>query len=210
MLKSQFIQKVTRRRLSEEDHLDLLPEGRGLSSQAKNHAVNICQAAVGIHCFSDRHDHLSLILIKRSEYDGKHSGQIAFPGGKMEASDPNLEYTARRECFEELGISNNCGILVRALTPVYIPVSNFEMTPFLFYHDTKPAITVNALEVVQVIELPILKLVHELPVINKDLVLAKNSLFQKSVPGFQFGEHWIWGATALVLNQLKKCLMEAS
>lgn len=202
---STYLDRLTHSPLSEDDHLPLLPSGRTLSSQAKQGSIQIRQASVGIHCFPNEDDALSIFLIQRSEYDGKHSGQIAFPGGKMDTSDPNLEFTARRECYEELGIPLEAGILIRPLTPVYIPVSNFEMTPFLFFHESKPAVSLNVREVVECIEMPLPELVHNIPIIHRELPLENNSLFQRKVPGFQFGSYWIWGATALVLNQLKTC-----
>src|SRR3989339_1430524 len=48
-----------------------------------------------------------LLLIRRNTYDGVHSGQIAFPGGKRDSEDPDLIATACREAFEELGITRD-------------------------------------------------------------------------------------------------------
>lgn len=202
---STYLDRLARRPLSEEDHRPLLPSGRTLSSQAKQGSAQIRQASVGVHCFPNDEKNLAILLIQRSEYDGKHSGQIAFPGGKMDPNDPDLEFTARRECYEELGIPMETGQLIRPLTPVYIPVSHFEMTPFLFFHASKPELTLNPREVVASFELPLVDLIHKVPIIHRELPLENNSLFQRKVPGFQFGSYWIWGATALVLNQLKTC-----
>jgi 8-oxo-dGTP pyrophosphatase MutT (NUDIX family) len=142
-------------------------------------------------------------LIQRSEYQGKHSGQIAFPGGKMEIDDPDLVHTARRECFEEVGISMHEGELIRSLSPVYIPVSNFKMTPYFFYHEKCPTLQLNEREVQQIIPLSLESLAHQLPIEHRTLEIEVNSLFTREVPGFSHGPHWIWGATALVLQQLR-------
>ena len=200
-----FISYFKHIELTEDDHLPMLPMGRTRSSEALKIMKSPRESAVGIHCFPCAAGKLSIFLIQRSEYQGKHSGQIAFPGGKMDPSDPNLAFTARRECYEELGIPMEAGKLIRPLTPVYIPVSNFEMTPFLFFHESKPAVSLNVREVVECIEMPLPELVHNIPIIHRELPLESNSLFQRKVPGFQFGSYWIWGATALVLNQLKTC-----
>ena len=65
-------------------------------------------AAVAIH-FYQKDANWQFILIERSTYNGQHSGQMAFPGGKPEPNDPHLEFTARRESFEEIGIPLHLG-----------------------------------------------------------------------------------------------------
>ena len=59
------------------------------------------KAAVGIHLYLHQEE-WHFLLIERSSYDGKHSAQMAFPGGKPESTDLHLEHTARRESEEEL------------------------------------------------------------------------------------------------------------
>ena len=137
--------------INESDHLAMLPAGRTLSSEALKTMDAHRESAVGIHCYKNQEAHYEILLIQRSEYQGKHSGQIAFPGGKMEHDDPDLRYTARRECHEEIGITPEAGDFIRSLSPVYIPVSNFKMTPFFFYHENPPALQLNEREVQQII-----------------------------------------------------------
>jgi 8-oxo-dGTP pyrophosphatase MutT (NUDIX family) len=204
----EFLTRIAQAHLKEEDHLGMLPNGRKLSSEAKQFSPKIRQAAVGVHCYPNGNSDLNLLLIQRSEYDGKHSGQIAFPGGKMEPSDLDLEFTARRECLEELGIPMDQGQLIRALTPVFIPVSHYEMHPFLFFHHAAPSVLLDTREVVRCMELSLFDLAFRVSVVHRELPLEQNSLFQRSVPGFQHGDCWIWGATALVLNQLKRCIID--
>ena len=72
---------------------------------------------------------LFLALMQRPTYDGKHSGQISFPGGKHEKSDKNSVETALREANEEVGIISNDVEVVGQLSNVYIPVSQFIVTP---------------------------------------------------------------------------------
>ena len=198
-----FISYFKHIELTEDDHLPMLPMGRTRSSEALKTMKSPRESAVGIHCFPCAAGKLSIFLIQRSEYQGKHSGQIAFPGGKMEADDPDLIYTARRECFEEVGIPMHEGEYIRSLSPVYIPVSNFKMTPYFFYHDTQPITTHNEREVQQIIPLSLDALAYQLPIEHRTLEIEENSLFTREVPGFSHGPHWIWGATALVLQQLR-------
>lgn len=189
--------------INESDHLAMLPAGRTLSSEALKAMDAHRESAVGIHCYKNQEAHYEILLIQRSEYQGKHSGQIAFPGGKMEHDDPDLRYTARRECHEEIGIAPEAGDFIRSLSPVYIPVSNFKMTPFFFYHEHPPALQLNEREVQQIIPLTLENLTFNLPIDHRELSADVNSLFTRNVPGFTHGPHWIWGATALVLQQLR-------
>jgi 8-oxo-dGTP pyrophosphatase MutT (NUDIX family) len=198
-----FISYFKTLEINEADHLAMLPVGRTLSSEALEKMDSHRESAVGIHCYKNHDAHYEILLIQRSEYQGKHSGQIAFPGGKMEIDDPDLVHTARRECFEEVGISMHEGDLIRSLSPVYIPVSNFKMTPYFFYHEKCPTLQLNEREVQQIIPLSLESLAHQLPIEHRTLEIEVNSLFTREVPGFSHGPHWIWGATALVLQQLR-------
>ncbi|MBM3431242.1 MAG: CoA pyrophosphatase, partial [Bacteroidetes bacterium] len=116
-------------------------------------------SAIGIHLYPEK-ESVFFILIKRPNYNGYHSGQIAFPGGKKDATDINLLQTAKRESFEELNISMNIGELICELTPVYIPVSNFLVQPFVFLHHEKPNMIKNH-EVAEVIEISLDELLNE-------------------------------------------------
>ena len=194
--------------INESDHLPMLPLGRMLSSEALKTMDSPRESAVGVHCYKNQEAHYEILLIQRSEYQGKHSGQIAFPGGKMEPNYPDLRHTARRECHEEIGIAPEAGDFIRSLSPVYIPVSNFKMTPFFFYHEHPPALQLNEREVQQIIPLTLENLTFNLSIEHRELSAEVNSLFKRRVTGFSHGPHWIWGATALVLNQLKTAYLD--
>ena len=116
-------------------------------------------SAVGIHLYPEK-ESVFFVLIKRPNYNGYHSGQIAFPGGKKDYSDSNLEQTAKRESFEELSISMENGEFICELSAVYIPVSNFLVHPFVFWHNQKPYMSKNH-EVAEVIEISLDELINE-------------------------------------------------
>ena len=75
------------------------------------------------------------LMIQRTMYDGAHSGQMAFPGGKKEPQDASILDTAIRECYEEIGIHVSKSDILGALTPLFIPVSHFVVYPFLAFID---------------------------------------------------------------------------
>ena len=147
------------------------------------------------------------ILIKRPKYDGKHSGQISFPGGKFEESDANFEYTARREAFEEVNFGIKDGELITALTQLYIPVSNFLVHPYLFFTPKKPALTPDKREVEKILEFDIFDLLKTESQSIKDIQIEK-SVRLKNMPYFNIQEHVVWGATAMILSELKMILEE--
>lgn len=146
--------------------------------------------------------HLALIL--RTSYNGVHSSQIAFPGGKVELEDFDLKQTALRETHEEIGIHPNSINVIRAFTEVYIPPSNFMVYPFLGYSHDELEFQLQEDEVAGIVEFPVADFLNDSTLKN---TLIETS-YQKSieVPGFQVNEHFIWGATAMMLSELKETL----
>ena len=146
-------------------------------------------------------------LIKRPTYDGKHSGQISFPGGKYDETDVNFEYTARREAFEEVGFPVTHGELVSQLTQLFIPVSNFLVHPYLIYATTRPEFVPDTREVEQIIEFDIFDLLSPELLQVKDMGI-ENGIRLKNIPYFNIQENVVWGATAMILSELKLILEE--
>src|SRR3989338_3361833 len=103
----------------EESHVEAMPLNRPFSSLALQTAEHFRQSAVGIVVYPLQGAWKS-VLIQRPNYEGTHSNQIAFPGGKKDSDDPDLEFTARRECHEEIGLPVDLGICLGRLTSVYI------------------------------------------------------------------------------------------
>jgi 8-oxo-dGTP pyrophosphatase MutT (NUDIX family) len=139
-----------------------------------------------------------MIFILRKTYNGHHSGQISFPGGKMEPEDNSLMHTALRETNEEIGIKINEIDVVKQLTPLYIPVSNYYVTPFLAMMKTVPEFRIDPLEVESVFSIPLKD------IINNPLIDYKKEYFGKmyKLKAFQFEKLRIWGATAMILSEI--------
>jgi hypothetical protein len=83
------------------------------------------------HCSLSDNGVIRTVLMKRSDYDGTHSGQISFPGGKVEDVDVDIVATALREAEEEVNIKPSEVRVIGQLTELYISPSNFLVHPIL-------------------------------------------------------------------------------
>ncbi len=142
-----------------------------------------------------------ITLIQRPEYDGTHSGQIAFPGGKVEDTDTDIIHTALREANEEVGVVMEHVNILGRLTDVYIPVSNFLVSPVLGTIDYTPNFIPEPAEVADIIEMNLSYLKETEELIPQKLTLRTGLKIE--VPTFQYQQKTIWGATALMLNELR-------
>ncbi len=153
-------------------------------------------------------DDLHFVLIQRSatHNDDKHKGQIGLPGGKHEEVDVNFLQTALRELEEEIGVISNHVQVLGALTPIYIPVSGFQVHPFVGFLPERPSFTLQDTEVVGMIEAPLTWLKNGG---NKQLrpIRINSEVVLKDIPCFVIEHHVIWGATAMMLNEFKNCLI---
>jgi 8-oxo-dGTP pyrophosphatase MutT (NUDIX family) len=208
MMEQDFLVKlrkeITHHLPGERAHMKMAPLSRPLSSLALKHAEEIRESAVAVVLYEE--DKLiKCILTQRPEYEGKHGGQVSFPGGKKEVDDLDLEYTARRECYEEIGIPIDQGELIGKLTEVFIPVSSFLVQPFIYFHTEKPQLDRNLREVAEILHFTLYDLLEEHRVMKMDLK-QPNGVIYTDVPYFHLVEKNVWGATALILNELKEVL----
>lgn len=139
-------------------------------------------------------------LIKRTSDGGVHSGQISLPGGKQEEGDKTFFDTATRECFEEIGIKPE--ISLGELSPLYIPVSKFMVQPVVCYYENEPRYQLQVNEVEALIKLPLKQLsLFEKKINNEELNYIKKNAPYYEIEGFK-----VWGATAMILAELKEIL----
>jgi len=151
-------------------------------------------------------DGIGLVLMLRPEYKGIHSGQISLPGGKYEEDDESLIYTALREAKEEIGIDPTQIQIIGQLTEMYIPPSNFIVTPVMGYQATKPVFKADPKEVARIIEINLTDLLDK-----KNLQMKKMKLrlgFSLKVPSYVINGNIIWGATAMILSELVEVIRE--
>lgn len=138
------------------------------------------------------------ILTKRAQYKGVHSDQISFPGGKVKLEDSNLEATALRETYEEISVKNVQ--VIRQLTTTYIPPSNFYVTPFLGYLNKTDVFMPNN-EVSEILEVDLDDFLNDSCLGVKNL--STSYMQNIDVPCFKLNNHIVWGATAMMLSEIK-------
>jgi len=139
------------------------------------------------------------VFMQRPEYNGIHSGQISFPGGRMEISDKDIVRTALREANEEIGTDPSRISVLDTLTPLFIPVSNMLVTPVVSWSPDRPQFTRQPEEVVFLIEADITKFLSGSIVKTRPLEVRGQTM---EVRYFDYDGHVIWGATAMMLNEL--------
>lgn len=151
----------------------------------------------------DENDQMFIPLIERFEYIGAHSAQISLPGGKYEKEDGDLQNTALRECFEEIGLRDEVEVIGK-LTRLFIPVSSFLVEPYVAFCKIKtPTFIPHEREVKNVLKLSVQKLLDE-NTIEEGTVQATN--YKIKTPYFLVEGNKVWGATAMILNELKTIL----
>jgi len=143
--------------------------------------------------------HLPLIQRVIAKND-KHSGQMSFPGGKLEPTDSSNQAAALREAQEEIGIRKEDVTVLGNLTPLYVPASNFQVFPFIGYLDYTPMFIPQEREVAEVVEVKLDQLINPQTKKYKTIEYG-NGYRMKGVPYFDVNEKTVWGATAMMLNE---------
>ncbi len=141
---------------------------------------------------------IGTIFIKRTEYNGAHSGQVGLPGGMYEPTDNSLQNTALRETCEETGICEKKIQIIGALTSLYIPVSRIIVYPFVGYCCSKPALNPDPSEVKYIIETNLSKLLDPKNQKSKKMMVGDSEI---EIPYFDINGDHIWGATAMIVAE---------
>lgn len=139
------------------------------------------------------------VFMQRPDYNGVHSGQISFPGGKQEPSDENALKTALREAEEETGVNPDEIIILGTLTPLFIPVSNTLVTPVLAWMEEKPVFSHLAEEVVFLFDADVKRFYDPSIVKIKPVSFGSEEI---DVKYYDYEGNMIWGATAMILHEL--------
>lgn len=143
-----------------------------------------------------------LLLILRKTYRGVHSNQVGFPGGKVEEEDRDLEDTALRETHEEVGVTPEKVNIIRSLSEVYIPPSNFMVYPYMGYANERLQFTRQESEVERLIEVRMEEFLSDKSMFYQRLDTSYASDIE--VPAFRLNNYTVWGATAMILSEVKE------
>ncbi|KRD09877.1 NUDIX hydrolase [Flavobacterium sp. Root901] len=189
---------------AELSHIKMAPKERiqalkNLDIDSKNPRI----AAV-MMLFYPKNEKTHLTLIVRNAYNGVHSSQIAFPGGKYETTDLNYQETALRETNEEIGVSPEKIEIIKQFSPMYIPPSNFLVHPYLGIAKEELSFYPDAREVASIIELPLSVFLDDEIIMEATLSTSYGN--DILVPAFNIQNHIVWGATAMILSELRDVL----
>jgi len=187
-------------------HLKMAPLERVQYLQNYDFSSKNPKASAVLSLFYPKDEVAHVLLIVRSSYPGVHSSQIAFPGGKKETSDLTLKQTALRETNEEVGINISKVEIIKQWSDLYIPPSNFMVSSFMGLMQTTPNFHLQEDEVSALIELPVADLLNDALVQNVRMTTSYAT--DILVPAFVIEDHIVWGATAMILSEIKETLKQ--
>ena len=151
-----------------------------------------------------KNDKWNFFLTKRTQIVNYHKGQISLPGGRHEDKE-SLQETAKRETEEEIGVNSKYINIIGPLTPLYVPVSNFKIYPFIGWVKNKPKIKIQDNEVERIFSISIDEFILE-----STQKIKKSNLYGEKVlvPYFDINNEIVWGATSVILSEFKKLILD--
>ena len=192
---------------SKTSQIKLAPSFRKEFIKLNNNKLLSSKKAAVIAALYEDDDKVRLILILRNKYNGVHSNQIGFPGGRVEVYDKTLFDTAIRETHEEIGVRVQKNELIRELQEIYIPPSNFNVYPFLVILNHPPSFVKDDKEVKEIITIDLESLLNcEITQTLIPIPAKLNELITQNdveVPTFKLAGYNVWGATAMMLSEIK-------
>lgn len=191
----------------EAAHFKMMPSIRERLIKKKKHFENsVKRAGVMGLFYPDEMEVTHLLLILRKTYPGVHSNQIGFPGGKFEEGDKDILQTALRETHEEVGIVPADITVLKKLSDVYIPPSNFLVTPFLGLYPKPQSFVIQESEVEELVEVQLNDFLEDSNLIEQELSTSYAQNIK--VPAFKLNNQVVWGATAMMLSEIRFLLKE--
>lgn len=211
MLFNSFLESVVKIKhlnlFGEISHAKMSPPYRlKLAEQMKEKEKTPKEAAILALFYPNAQGETCLVLILRKTYKGVHSAQVGFPGGKYELADKDLQVTAIRETEEEIGVPKSSIEVIKKLSPLYIPPSNFMVHPYVAMSKKTPNFIKQDEEVEAIIEVRLTDFLNEEN--NTTARVSTSFGVTANVPALKLNGHNVWGATAMMLGELKDLLKQ--
>lgn len=191
-----------------EAQILLAPDFRKDSLKISYDSEKAKKAGVMILFYPGPLDETYFVLILRKSYKGVHSNQVALPGGKVEQQDQNIIDTALRETEEEIGVKASTIEVIRPMTELYIPPSNYMVQPTMAKIDYIPKFERQLSEVEKIIPVKLEDLMQ--PSNIKPGLINTSYAGEKQVMSYQLNGFTIWGATAMILSELQALLKNST
>ena len=163
-------------------------------------------AATLLAIYPDEAGALVIPLTVRRDELRSHAGEVSLPGGAVDRADASREAAALREAWEEVGLEPSLVRVLGSLDDVWIPVSNFELRPFVGTIDARPSLVPHDAEVASIVELPLAAL-FDPELVGTEEFSSRG--FRIHAGAYRFGGVRIWGATAMTLGMLAWVLERA-
>ena len=202
----KYIPKIEKEKLLAADaHAKMAPLERISFLKEMDYADKNPRKAAVLMLFYPKNRETHLALIVRNTYPGVHSSQIGFPGGKVELEDKDLSETALRETHEEVGVSPDKIQVIKPFSTIYIPPSNFLVSPFMGISHHELEFVPDLDEVKRVLEFPLSLFLDEKTITNVKMTTSYAADIE--VPAFIVEKYIVWGATAMMMSELKEALV---
>ena len=156
----------------------------------------LARAAVLVPLFKKGED-CHIVFTTRSDNVRYHKGEISFPGGVFDEKDLELQQTALREAFEEIGLKESDVQIIGVLDDI-ITVTQFIVTPFVGLFPYPYPFELSPIEIAELIEVPLSALLDEDCFSEREIIRGTR---KEVVLAYQYENHIIWGATARILKQ---------
>ncbi len=185
-------------------HLDpapVVPNDPGFSRYFHPPERVVTPAAVLVPLIN-RSDGVTVMLTQRTAHLNDHAGQISFPGGRVDETDPDRVFTALREANEETGLARDAVQVIGTLPDYDIP-TGFRVTPVVGWIEPPIEFAPDPFEVAEVFEVP---LAHFLDPANHQRHSDEINGRRRNYYAMPYQQRYIWGATAGMLHALYQAL----